>query len=62
MPPTLSPAYPEIPLTFGERFSPTTQSGQAIYISIVLLAVLLFFVIWKKLHPPPPPTLPPEMV
>jgi hypothetical protein len=61
-PPTLSPAYPEIPPTFGERFSPTTQAGQAIYISIVLLAVLLFFVIWKKLHPPPPPTLPPETV
>jgi hypothetical protein len=62
LPPRLSPAYPEIPPTFGERFSPTTQSGQAIYISIVLLAVLLFFVIWKKLYPPPPPTLPPEIV
>ena len=61
-PPTLSPAYPEIPPTFGERFGPATHSGQAILISIVVLAGLLFFLIWKKLHPPPPPALPPEIL
>ena len=57
----LVPAYGEIPPTFLEQHGMATQSGQAIFASIVLLAGLLFFVIWKKLHPPPPPILPPEV-
>ena len=57
----LAPAYGEMPPTFLEQHGMATQSGQAIFASIVLLAGLLFFVIWKKLHPPPPPILPPEV-
>jgi hypothetical protein len=59
--PALAPPHGELPPTFEERFNPTTPAGQAICISILVLAMLLFFVIWKKLHPPPPPTLPPEV-
>jgi hypothetical protein len=55
-PPTLSPAYPEIPPTFWE------QHGSTILVGGITLIVLAVLILWKMFQPRPAVILPPEIV
>ena len=56
MPPTLSPAYPEIPPPFWE------QAGTTVLVAGITLITLAFLILWKLFQPKPAVVQPPEIV